>query len=133
MGESGEAGAEFDNPGRRQFLLKAAAVGAIAWAAPAIIMMEPAGAAALTSPPPKPPEVAPTEISVPKAADPATEVAGATASSGQLPVTGANVEQLLIAGLAATAGGAAMQFWSTKLGTPSGGSADSAPPAPSGT
>ena len=131
MGESEDADAGFDDPGRRQFLVKAAAVGAIAWTAPAIITMQPAGAAALTSPPPEPPEVAPNEISPPT--DPATEVAGATASSGQLPVTGADVEQLLIAGLAATAGGAAMQFWSSKLGTRSGGPPDPAPPAPSRT
>ena len=41
--------------GRRKFLVKAAVAGSVAWAVPAIITMEPAGAAALTSPPPTPP------------------------------------------------------------------------------
>ena len=41
---------------RRRFLIGAAGVGAAAWVAPAIITMDPAGAAELTSPPPKPPD-----------------------------------------------------------------------------
>jgi hypothetical protein len=125
-----------DGVGRRRFLVAAAGAGAAAWAVPAIITMEPAGASGLTSPPPKPsqppatsasppPEVLGTEVVKDPAAAPGSEVAGATAAGGQLPFTGAKVEQLTIAGLAATAGGAAMHFWSA--GTPKPGASGASP------
>jgi hypothetical protein len=41
--------------GRRRFMVRAAAVGTVAFAVPTIITMAPAGAAELTSPPPTPP------------------------------------------------------------------------------
>jgi hypothetical protein len=115
--------------GRRRFLVAAAGAGAAAWVVPAIITMEPAGASGVTSPPPKPsqppatgasppPEVLGTDLVKDPAAAPGAEVAGATADGGQLPFTGAKAEQLTIAGLAATAGGAAMHFWSARTPKP---------------
>ena len=104
--------------GRRRFLVGAAGLGAAAWAAPAIITMDPAGAAALTSPPPKPPD---TEVSAQtvevRGAEVTAEPEVASDDGGHLPFTGANLEQLTIAGLAATASGAAMHFWSARAGT----------------
>ena len=102
--------------GRRRFLAGAAGLGAAAWAAPAIISMDPAGAAALTSPPPKPPD---TEVSAQTVEVRGVEVATdpkVASDDGHLPFTGANLEQLTIAGLAATAAGAAMHYWSARTG-----------------
>ena len=104
--------------GRRRFLAGVAGVSAAAWVAPAIITMDPAGAADLTSPPPKPPNPPPEvvgEVHVAAATDPA--VSGGSEGGGNLPFTGANLEQLTIAGLAATAAGGAMHFWSARTGT----------------
>jgi hypothetical protein len=130
MGDSGAQDpiAESDAPrtssglGRRKFLATAAAAGAVAWAAPAIITMQPAGAASLTSPPPTPPPTGPTGV-VPTGVEPADETNPdpngadpkpqvAAASTGTLPFTGADIKQLAATGLAATAGGGALMFWS---------------------
>ncbi len=115
--------------GRRRFLIGAAGVSAAAWVAPAIITMDPAGAAELTSPPPKPPDtVSAQTVEVPGAqVKPDAEVSGATDDGGRLPFTGANLEQLTIAGLAATAAGAAMHFWSARTGLAGTNPADRPP------
>lgn len=101
--------------GRRQFLRKAAVAGTVAWAVPTIITMEPAGAAGLTSPPPEPPVDQPGVdvggIGVPSdpgSAATGTQVAGRT----ELARSGAELDDLVVAGLAATAGGAALLLWS---------------------
>lgn len=102
--------------GRRQFLRKAAVAGTVAWAVPTIITMEPAGAAELTSPPPEPPVdvggvVVPSDP--PTAAPPVTQVAGTqVAGRTELARTGVELDNLVVAGLAATAGGAALLLWS---------------------
>jgi hypothetical protein len=95
-------------------LRRAAVVGAGAFVAPIIVTMEPAGAQQITSPPPEPPntptEVGGNTVSRAPASAPAqrTQVAGRTT----LPRTGAELDDLVVAGLAATAGGAALVLWS---------------------
>jgi hypothetical protein len=102
--------------GRRDFLRKAAVAGTGAFAVPMIVTVDPADAQALTSPPPEPP------VSSTKPKNPGTGVAGAPrpqrgsrrqmpARTG-LPRTGADIDRLVAAGLAATAGGAALVLWS---------------------
>ncbi len=125
--------------GRRRFLLGAAAAGTAAWAVPAIVTMEPAGAAGLTSPPPTPPEVEvlPKTIIDPPVdpSDPVVEVAGAPAANpevevrGALAVTGAPIDTLLGAGAAAIAGGGALHQWSARAARRSAASTD-APAVP---
>ena len=132
--------------GRRQFMLRAAVAGTVAFAVPTIVTMEPAGAAALTSPPPKPPvevEVKPETVTAATAA-PAVEVATdpATAAKpqvkGTLAFTGANIDMLSRAGAAAVAGGGALHIWSTRAGArrviPVDGAAETPldPPGPAG-
>lgn len=106
--------------GRRQFLAKAAVAGTVAWAVPTIITVDPAGAAQLTSPPPEPPVDPPTEVgglvvpgdpAAPAAQPSGTQVGGRTV----LPRTGADLDDLVVAGLAATAGGAVLHHWSAEI------------------
>ncbi len=111
--------------GRRQFMLRAAVAGTVAFAVPTIVTMEPAGAAELTSPPPKPKPPVDVEVkaetvtaaaAVPTApavaADPAT--AAKPQVKGALAKTGADIDTLSRAGAAAVAGGAALHIWSTR-------------------
>lgn len=108
---------------RRAFLRRAAVVGTGAFVVPTIVTMQPAGAQEITSPPPEPPPeppvggppvVGPTVVEPPGAvggavvAPKGTQVAGRTV----LPRTGAELDDLVVAGLAATAGGAALVLWS---------------------
>jgi hypothetical protein len=111
-----------DSPGsvgRREFLRKAV-VGSGAFAVPTIITVGPADARALTSPPPEPPG-RPQSPSV----DQGSEIASPPGTpqgrrdSGtrmtrrtELPRTGMDLDRLVVAGLAATAGGAALVLWS---------------------
>ena len=133
MGELTGRGAGPDGEGeigRRCFIAGAAAAGGLAFTVPAIVTMKPAGASTLTSPPPKPPDtpgdsVAPADIENPpvqvrgevatvptgRADDPAV---APVVAAGQLPFTGANVKEMLAAGLAATSAGAAMVLWSAE-------------------
>jgi hypothetical protein len=95
--------------GRRQFIAKAAVAGAVAFTAPAIITITPAQAADLTSAPPgftQPP----TELADPVELD--------DPETGELPATGADPFRMVVAGVAATAGGAVLQFWSPDKETP---------------
>ena len=106
MGESSEHDAPSAATGdlaRRQFLLKAAVAGTAVWVAPSIIAIQPAGAADLHSRPPKHvnrPVVDPVSKPPPQPA----------VADTQLPFTGDDNEDLIIAGLAATAAGASLVF-----------------------
>lgn len=109
--------------GRRDFLRQAAVVGTGAFAVPMIVTVDPADAQALTSPPPEPPgpSTQPTArgsdlVSPPGAGAPgakARPAAGRRVSGRSgLPRTGGDIDRLVAAGLAATAGGAALVLWS---------------------
>jgi hypothetical protein len=98
---------------RRDFLRKAAAAGTGAFVVPTIITVDPADAQALTSPPPEPPgaqqpESPTTDLTSP----PGAAASGGAGGRTQLPRTGADLDRLAAAGLAATAGGAALVLWS---------------------
>jgi hypothetical protein len=98
---------------RRQFLRKAAVAGTTALAAPMIVTIAPADAQALTSPPPEPPgsssgSVGAETPTTTAPSRPRSQVTGRT----ELPRTGADIDRLVAAGLAATAGGAALVLWS---------------------
>lgn len=124
--------------GRRRFLKRTAAVSAVAFTAPAIMTIKPAGAAELTSPPPEPPEPPSASVGGKTASrggaanDPSganrgagrARVAGATAQRDELAATGIETNDLLVAGLAATAGGGALLLWSADTGTRTGSSAE---------
>jgi hypothetical protein len=99
---------------RREFL-RTAALGTGAFAVPMILTVDPADAQALASPPPESPG---------HASPPDTGLTGSTApgpsatnrphvsSPRELPRTGADIDRLVAAGLAAAAGGAALVLWS---------------------
>lgn len=93
--------------GRRRFLLRAAETSTVVLTLTTIVTVAPAGAAALTSPPP---EVAPDNE--PQAGlegtQPQAQVKG---RQDVLPYTGADIETSVIAGLAAIAGGGALMYW----------------------
>lgn len=101
-------------PDRRQFLRRAAVVGTGIFVVPTIITLDPASAQAITSPPPEPP----TEVggaTLPRDAA-GTQVAGTqVAGRTTLPRTGAELDDLVKAGLAAIAGGSALVLWSADL------------------
>jgi hypothetical protein len=113
-----------DVSGRRDFMRKAAVVGSGAFVVPTIITVDPADAQALTSPPPEPPGRpgsppaeaggAPGTVAQPTGSQ--RSQAGRTRTTGrtELPRTGANLDRLAAAGLAATAGGAALVLWSAE-------------------
>jgi len=126
VGELADSGPGPDREGatgRRQFIAGAAAAGGLAFVAPAIVTMKPAGASTMTSPPPRPPdppaepatppEVEGQTLDPPAAGAPEPAVAPAVAS-GQLPFTGADVKELFATGLAATAAGTGMVLWSAE-------------------
>ena len=110
--------------GRRDFMRKAAVVGSGAFVVPTIITVDPADAQAPTSPPPEPPgqhESPPAEAggspgTGPQSAGTQRNRAGHTRTTTrtELPRTGANLDRLAAAGLAATAGGAALVLWSAE-------------------
>jgi hypothetical protein len=110
--------------GRRDFMRKAAVVGTGAFVVPTIITVDPADAQALTSPPPEPPgqhESPPTEaggspvtVAQPAGTQPGQADRTRTTTRTELPRTGANLDRLAAAGLAATAGGAALLLWSAE-------------------
>lgn len=115
--------------GRRDFMRKAAVVSAGAFVAPTIITVDAADAQALTSPPPEPPGK-PQSPPVDRGTSPGTASPPATGAQPnartarrrvtgrtQLPRTGADLDRLVIAGLAATAGGAAVVLWSHDVKT----------------
>ena len=102
--------------GRRDFMRRAAVVGTGAFVVPTIITVDPADAQALTSPPPEPPgkpESPPVSEGGGPGAQPQAQPAGRRVTTRtELPRTGANLYRLAVAGLAATAGGAALVLWS---------------------
>jgi hypothetical protein len=103
-----------DAGGRRDFVRRAAVVGTGAFVVPMIITVDPAEAQALTSPPPKPPgKPESPPVSEGAGAQPQAQPAGRRVTTRtELPRTGANLDRLAVAGLAATAGGAALVLWS---------------------
>jgi hypothetical protein len=105
--------------GRRDFLRKAGVVATGAFVVPMIITVDPADAQALTSPPPEPPgrpDSPPVDVGSGTASPPGTVTGPAqgTRATGrtELPRTGTDLDRLVVAGLAATAGGAALVLWS---------------------
>jgi hypothetical protein len=101
--------------GRRAFLRKAAVAGTGAFAVPMIVTVDPVDAQALTSPPPEPPGS--SNHSQSPVVEPVNERAtGASRRRApgrtELPRTGADIDRMVVAGLAATAGGAALVLWS---------------------
>jgi hypothetical protein len=123
--------------GRRDFMRKAAVVSTGAFVAPTIITVDPADAQALTSPPPEPPrrpgsppsDVGSSPGALPQRAtgtQPPAEATGSWAiGRTELPRTGADLDRLVVAGLAATAGGAALVLWSAEAKSASSRAADS--------
>jgi hypothetical protein len=114
----GDSGSAVD---RRAFLRKAAVAGTGAFAVPMIVTVAPADAQALTSPPPEPPgsSMQPASPGVGRRAPPPARAAPGASPAGrrvfgrtELPRTGADIDRLVAAGLAATAGGAALVLWS---------------------
>ena len=102
--------------GRRDFLRKAAVAGTTAFAVPMIVTVDPAGAQAVTSPPPEPPGSS-VPVTLRRGAWTSHPVASRRPAApphaaAELPRTGANLDRLVAAGLAATAGGAALVLWS---------------------
>jgi hypothetical protein len=118
--------------GRRDFMRKAAVVSTGAFVAPTIITVDAADAQALTSPPEPPgrPESPPVVVGSSPGTVPRS-VAGSHPGVGparsqvtgrsDLPRTGEDLDRLAVAGLAATAGGAALVRWSAE--TKAGGKA----------
>jgi hypothetical protein len=115
----GEAGRE-DTPGGPRDFLRKAVVGSGAFAVPTIITVNPASAQALNSPPPEPPgrpQPPPVDQGSDSAASPGSQQDrrdGRTQMTGrtELPRTGMDLDRLVVAGLTATAGGAALVLWS---------------------
>jgi hypothetical protein len=118
MGEAGDMSDHDPEPphtagpdGGRDFIRKAAVVGTGAFLVPMTITVDRADAHVLTSPRPQPPgEPEPTLDT----ADRRRARAAGTPVTGRsgLPRTGADLDRLAVAGLAATAGGAALKLWS---------------------
>ena len=115
--------------GRRDFMRKAAVVGTGAFVAPTIITVDAADAQALASRPPEPPGrpgSPPSDVDsspgtlTPRATGtqpPAQAIGSRAAGRTELPLTGADLDRLIVAGLAATAGGAALVLWSAEAKT----------------
>jgi hypothetical protein len=104
---------------RRRFLRRSAIAGTAIWALPSIVSIEPASAQAITSPAPEPPidppsDLGGTDLPSATATAPPPQVGGRTV----LPETGAELDDLLYAGLAAIAGGAALRLWSFAIEEP---------------
>jgi hypothetical protein len=101
---------------RRDFLRKAT-VGTGAFAVPMILTVDPADAQAVASPPPESPQTPPaTGVTGSIAPGPAATSRPASGRS-ELPRTGADIDRLVAAGLAATATGAALLLWSADAGS----------------
>ena len=93
MGESSDqdaSAAPAGGLGRRQFLVKAAVAGTAVWVAPSIIAIQPAAAADLNSRPPKHVD--------PRVVEPVAQKPPAAVADAQLPYTGDDNDDLIIAG-----------------------------------
>jgi hypothetical protein len=109
---------------RREFLRKAT-IGTSAFAVPMILTVDPADAQAVASPPPESPaQTSPTAAGVTGSTAPGRAATNRPASGrSELPRTGADVDRLVAAGLAATAAGAALLLWSADTRSQAGTSA----------
>jgi hypothetical protein len=128
--------------GRRDFIRKAVVVSTGAFVAPTIITVDVADAQALTSPPPEPPGrpgSPPGEVGsspgrvTPRATgtQPPGQATGSRAAGRtELPRTGADLDRLVVAGLAATAGGAALVLWTADAKSASSKAANSTSKTP---
>jgi hypothetical protein len=97
---------------RREFLRKAT-IGTGAFAVPMILTVDPADAQAVASPPPESPAQAPPATGVTGSTAPVPSAANRSAGGrSELPRTGADIDRLVAAGLAATGAGAALLLWS---------------------
>ena len=96
---------------RREFLRKAT-IGTGAFAVPMILTLDPAVAQALASPPPESPAQTPPATRVTGSTAPGpSATSGSVGGRGELPRTGADIDRLVAAGLAATGAGAALLLW----------------------
>ena len=96
---------------RREFLRKAT-IGTGAFAVPMILRVDPADGQALASPPPESPAQTPPATGVTGSTAPGPSASGSVGGRGELPRTGADIDRLAAAGMAATAAGAALLLWS---------------------
>jgi hypothetical protein len=109
--------------GRRDFLRQAAFAGSTAFMVPTIVTVDPADAQALTSQPPQPPgrEPPPADLTRPVGVGRPRGAAGSTrqripvTDRTELPRTGADIDRLVAAGLAATVGGTPLVLWSAEM------------------
>jgi hypothetical protein len=117
---------------RREFLRKAP-IGTGAFAVPMILTVDPADAQAVASPPPESPaQTSPPTNGITGSTAPGPSAANRPASGrSELPRTGADIDRLVAAGLAATAAGASLLLWSADAGSHAATSAtvlDAPPP-----
>ena len=117
---------------RRAFLRKAAVAGTGAFAVPMIVTVDSADARALTSPPPETPgsSASPEQPAAGDARSPEPAPRRRVSTRSELPRTGADIERLVAAGLAATAGGAALLLWSAEAQAASTSRPDASGPGP---
>jgi hypothetical protein len=97
---------------RREFLRKAT-IGTGAFAVPMILTVDPADAQAVASPPPESPAETPPATGASGPTAPGPSATSPTSGRSKLPRTGADIDRLVAAGLAATGAGAALLLWST--------------------
>jgi hypothetical protein len=96
---------------RRDFLRKAT-IGTGAFAVPMILTVDPADAQAVASPPPESPAQTPPATGISGSTAPGPSATTPASGRNQLPRTGADIDRLVVAGLAATGAGAALLLWS---------------------
>jgi hypothetical protein len=95
---------------RREFLRKAT-IGTGAFAVPMILTVDPAVAQAVASPPPESAQTPPA-TGVSSSTAPGPSARNPASGRSRLPRTGADIDRLVAAGLAATGAGAALLLWS---------------------
>ena len=96
---------------RREFLRKAT-IGTGAFAVPMILTVDPADAQAVASPPPESSAQTPPATGVSGSTAPGPSATNSASGRSELPRTGADIDRLVAAGLAATGAGAALWLWS---------------------
>ena len=107
---------------RREFLRKAT-IGTGAFAVPMILTVDPAVAQAVASPPPESPAQTRPATGVSGSTAPGPSATSPASGRSELPRTGADIDRLVAAGLAATTAGAALVLWSADARSHAGTSA----------